>query len=203
MDIWSTIVAQWQQQSVLEILAVIAATAYVWLASEESKWCWPCGFISTIIYVYLYWDVTLIFQMLLNIYYVAMAVWGFISWQKQGDNKLSITSMSLLLHSLVISGGVAVSLFVFMLASFWFHYELIMLDIIVSVFSLITTYLTVMKKLENWIYWTIINTASIYLLLETGLYLTILLMLVYIVIAIRGFFQWINTYTNQKVSYAN
>jgi len=194
MDIWLTISEQWQQQSVLEIFAVIAATAYVWLASEESSWCWPCGFIATIIYVYLYWDVTLIFQMLLNIYYVGMAVWGFLSWQKQGVNKVAISSMSLRLHSLVISGGMFGSLLVYMIASIWLHYELIVLDIMVTIFSLLATYLTVMKKLENWVYWTIVNIASIYLLMESGLYLSILLMLIYIVIAIRGLSQWSKTY---------
>jgi len=45
MEIWPSLVEQWQQQSIIEIFAVVLAVAYVWLASEESVWCWPAGFL--------------------------------------------------------------------------------------------------------------------------------------------------------------
>jgi nicotinamide mononucleotide transporter len=185
---------QWQQQSIGEIFAVLLAVAYVWLAAEESIWCWPAGFISTALYAYIYWDVTLFFQMILNVYYMGMAVWGLIYWRKSGSEKLSISCMKWLDHVAVVVGGIMATIVVFFIASQFLEYNLVLLDIILTVFSLITTYLTVTKKLENWYYWSVINLVSIVLLYDKGLYLTMVLMLLYLVLALRGFLHWSGVY---------
>jgi nicotinamide mononucleotide transporter len=193
---------QWQQQSIGEIFAVLFAIAYVWLAAEESIWCWPAGFISTALYVYIYWDVTLFFQMILNVYYMGMAVWGLIHWGKSGEDRVSISRMGWSAHAVVAVGGTLASAFVFVITSRLFDYDLVLLDITLTVFSLITTYLTVTKKLESWCYWSIINIVSIVLLYDRGLYLTTVLMLVYLVLALRGLLHWLGVY-RQVEGYAH
>jgi nicotinamide mononucleotide transporter len=186
------------QQSIVEIFAVILSVCYVWLATQESVWCWPAGFLSTALFVYVYWDVTLIFQMLLNVYYMAVAVWGFISWRKQGVNKLSISRMRLLEHVYILSLGAIGTVLVYLIARQWFTYDLVLLDIGVTVFALFATYLTLVKKLDNWAYWIIINTASVLLLVEKELYLTIVLTLVYIILAARGLVYWYTIYKREN-----
>jgi nicotinamide mononucleotide transporter len=78
----------WQQalqQSLLEAVAVLLSVAYVILAARQNSWCWPCAFVSTTILTYLFWETTLVFHMLLNAYYILMAVVGFLSWNKLSD----------------------------------------------------------------------------------------------------------------------
>jgi nicotinamide mononucleotide transporter len=191
-------VQQWHQQSIGEIFAVLLAVAYVWLAAEESIWCWPAGLASTALYAYIYWDVTLLFQMLLNIYYMVMAVIGFIFWRKQGASKISISRMSSSSHFITLAGGALITLVVYFVSKHFVDYDLVVLDISLAVFSLITTYLTVIKKLENWYYWSVINLVSIVLLYDRGLYLTVLLMLIYIVLAGRGLIHWYGVYSKAK-----
>ena len=53
---------QWAAQSGWEIIAVVLALAYVWLAARQSIWCWPCALVSTGIYTWIFWQVTLPFQ---------------------------------------------------------------------------------------------------------------------------------------------
>ncbi len=201
MDLFELVTQQWQQQSIGEIIAVLLALAYVWLAAEESLWCWPAGFLSTSLYAYIYWDVSLVFQMLLNIYYMAMAVWGFLSWRKVGSNKLVISSMSLNKHIMAIGIGTLGTAVVFLIVRQWLHYELVLLDIGLSIFSLVATYLTVKKELENWYYWTFINVITIALLWQSQLYLTVILMLFYVVLAMRGLYHWTKVY-QQKDAYS-
>ncbi len=50
------------------------------------------------------------------------------------------------------------------------------------------------KILENWLYWLVIDGVSIHLYLDRGLYLTALLFVAYLVIAIFGFRQWLHHY---------
>lgn len=197
MSFWGMLAEQWQQQSIGEVVAVVLAIAYVWLAAEESVWCWPAGFLSTGLYAYIYFDVTLFFQMILNVYYMGMAVWGFICWRKTGENKMNIVRMTWQEHMWVWIAGVLGSAFVFVLSRHFFDYDLVLLDISLTVFSLITTYLTVTKRLENWFYWSAINFISLVLLYDRGLHLTMLLMLIYIGLAIRGLIHWLNVYNRQ------
>ena len=46
------------------------------------------------------------------------------------------------------------------------------------------------KILENWLYWLVIDSVSIYLYLDRELYLTALLFAVYLVIALFGYLRW-------------
>ena len=194
MDVLDLLAQYWQQQSVGELFAVAFAIAYVWLAAQESIWCWPAGFVSTSLYVYIYWDVTLFFQMLLNVYYMGMAVWGFLHWGKSGEDRVTISRMEITEHALVIVAGTIASGIVFLIAVQFLNYDLVLLDIVLTVFSLITTYLTVTKKLESWAYWSVINAVSIILLYDRELYPTMLLMFAYLVLALRGALQWNKLY---------
>lgn len=185
---------QWQQQSWVEVVAVFLAIAYVWLAAHENIWCWPAGFISTSLFAFVYWDVTLIFQMLLNLYYMGMAIWGFITWRKQGNDEIKISKMSIRLHLVIVLIGTAICAITYWLAIFWLSYNLVLLDIGVTVFSLLTTLLTVRKYIESWYYWSVINLASIFLVWPSSLYLTAFLMVIYIGIAIKGLLNWQKDY---------
>src|SRR5690606_23783949 len=60
--------------------------------------------------------------------------------------------------------------------------------------SVLTTFLVVKKVLENWLYWIVIDSLSIYLYIDRGLYLTAGLFAAYLVIVVFGYFSWLNLY---------
>ncbi|MFC4699840.1 nicotinamide riboside transporter PnuC [Glaciecola siphonariae] len=192
--IQAIVTEQWQQQSVFEIFAVILSIAYVWLAAEESIWCWPAAFISTSLFVFVFWDVSLLFQLMLNLYYLVMAVVGFMHWRRSNDEGFVALTMPFKLHATILGAGLlltfAVTFLTKKLAGQWFGYEYLYLDAGITMFSLLATYLTVKKYLQSWMYWSIINFLSIYLFVANGLYLTVILMLIYIAIAMRGYINW-------------
>lgn len=68
------------EKSVWELAAVALGLAYLILAMKESLWCWPAAFVSTAIYTWLFWHVSLLMDSALNIYYMAMALYGFWAW---------------------------------------------------------------------------------------------------------------------------
>ena len=67
----------------LEIFAVIFALLYLFLAMKQHIACWYAAFISTLIYILIYWDVSLYMESLLNFYYLLMAIYGWINWNKK------------------------------------------------------------------------------------------------------------------------
>ncbi len=188
---FSGIVEQFQQQSLLELIAVALSVLYVIFAARQSILCWPCAFISTCLFVYLFWDVTLLFQMLLNFYYIVMAIVGYICWRGGKDKTaLKVSTVPFRTHAIVIVLGCAITLLLTFLGNHWFASEWVWLDAGTAVFSVIATVMTARKKIDNWVYWVIINPASGYLMFQSGLYLTSALMLFYTAMAIYGFWNW-------------
>lgn len=189
---------QFQQQSLLELIAVLLSVLYVILAARQNIWCWPCAFVSTIIFVYLFWEVTLVFQMLLNFYYIVMAVVGFLSWKEVKDKPtLAITRVHIKVHLLSIGVGVAATLLLAKVGERWFFGDWVWLDAGTAVFSVIATVMTARKKIDNWIYWLVVNPASAYLMFQSGLYLVCLLMFLYTAMSIYGFLNWRKSLTSE------
>jgi nicotinamide mononucleotide transporter len=64
--------------------------------------------------------------------------------------------------------------------------------------AVITTYMVTQKVLENWLYWLVIDAVAIYLYIDRELYLTALLMALYVVLAVFGWFIWLKEYRQQN-----
>jgi nicotinamide mononucleotide transporter len=64
--------------------------------------------------------------------------------------------------------------------------------------SVVTTFMVARKVLENWIYWLVIDSVSIYLYIDRELYFTSMLFAVYIVIIFFGWFSWSKSYQQVK-----
>ncbi|MFU8764552.1 MAG: nicotinamide mononucleotide transporter, partial [Haliea sp.] len=64
--------------------------------------------------------------------------------------------------------------------------------------SILTTWMVARKILENWLYWLVIDSASIYLYLERGLTLTAALFAVYLIIVVFGYRRWLRQYRLQS-----
>ena len=79
LDFLSTAQQQLLATSAWELLAVLLAIAYLFLALRENSLCWYCALASTAIFTSLFWDVSLLMESALNVYYMAMAVYGW--WQ--------------------------------------------------------------------------------------------------------------------------
>ena len=185
-----------QSMSLLEVAAVIFALAYLLLAVKENILCWYFAFASTAIYTVLFWDVSLLMESALNMYYMAMAVYGWYQWTRGGaggDNvphALAVRSMSGQQHVLVITGIAILSLVSGYLLSENSTAAWPYIDSFTTWASVITTYLVTRKYLQNWLYWIVIDAVSVPLYIDRGLNLTALLFVAYIVIAVIGYFSW-------------
>lgn len=190
-----------QTMSPWEVVAVIFAIAYLLLAVRENILCWLFAFMSTAIYTVLFWDVSLLMESALNVYYMAMAVYGWYQWTHGGHNDdephtLAVQSMSAKQHTLVIAvTAVLVVISGYLLSE---HSSAVWpyVDSFTTWASVITTYLVTQKYLQNWIYWIVIDAVSIPLYIDRGLGLTALLFAAYIIIAFFGYRSWRKHYQN-------
>lgn len=190
-----------------ENLAVVLAIAYLLLILFEQRIAWICAFISTSIYILLFWKVYLFMDAALNVYYLAMAVYGWLQWSKQKDSgkSVKIHSWPWQKHLLAITGIILVSgisgyILTNNTEAAWPY-----IDSLTTWASVFTTVLVARKVLENWLYWIVIDGISVFVYLERGLTSTAYLFAAYVVIVIIGWFKWrkmMNNETSNRVNSA-
>lgn len=182
-----------------EALAVTLGVAYLLLAVRESLWCWYAAFFSTAIYLWLFWQVQLPMESALQLYYLVMAVYGWYQWRHGGsqDSALGISTWRARQHLLAIACVLLASGVSGALLARYTEAALPYLDSFTTWGSILTTWMVARKVLENWVYWLVIDSASIWLYLERGLLMTAGLFAVYLVIVCFGWRQWLLHYRAQ------
>jgi len=188
-----------QQTSALELTAVLLALSYLLLVVREHIACWLAAAVSTSIYLYLFFDVGLYAESLLQVYYLGMAGYGYYQWRLGANrqNLKPIRTWSLQRHAVVLLVIVTCTLALAELLKV-VESQAPYLDAFTTCASIVTTYMVAQKVLENWLYWFIIDSASIVLYLERGLYFTALLFLIYLLIIAVGYSRWRQQYHRQS-----
>ena len=184
----------------LETLAVVLGIGYLLLAMRESSLCWYCAFFSTALYVWIFGDVSLYMESALNVYYMAMAIYGWLQWQMGGADKsgVNIIRWTARQHILGVAIILAASVTSGYLLSSNTAAKLPYLDSFTTWGSVFTTIMVAQKVLENWLYWIVINSVSIYLYIDRGLDQTAAMFFLYLVLATIGFLTWKKAYDTQN-----
>ena len=177
----------------LEILAVIFGVASVWFAKKESIWVYPTGIISTAIYVYICYHYTLYGDLIINIYYTLMSIYGWYMWTKliQGEH-IEITKSSK--KDILKAVGIFISTAVFVICVYLYFNRF---DRITDYFDTFTTgiffaamWMMANKKIEHWLLWIGGNIISIPLYFIKGLGFSGIQFTIFLVLAILGYIEW-------------
>lgn len=177
--------------SVAEVVAVLLAITYLLLVIRQNILCWAAALASVLIYLVIFFNAQLYMESALQIFYAAMAVYGWYQWKYGGieHQGLRIVTWRLHIHAIVIGGILGLTLgfgWVLSATDAAFPY----LDSFTTVAAVITTYMVTRKVLENWAYWFVIDGLSVYLYVSRELYLTAGLFVLYLVMILIGFRCW-------------
>ena len=185
--------------SPLEGAAVAFAVAYLVLVIRQNILCWAAALISVLLSLVLFYEVALYMESALQIFYAGMAVYGWQQWRRGGADKqgVRIRTWPLRVHAAVLGLVLALS------AAFgWFlsgtDAAFPYLDSFTTVAAVITTYMVAKKVLENWIYWFVIDSVSIYLYAARELPLYAALFVFYLVLIVIGFRQWLADWRKEQ-----
>ncbi|GAB5417211.1 MAG: nicotinamide riboside transporter PnuC [Crocinitomicaceae bacterium] len=198
--------------SLLEWIGVLAGVVYVILASYRSIWCWLFAFISSSLYVYLCFQYDLFIESGLQLFYVAMAVVGWISWKNEEpkdssqvldakddqSNKVNIKVWPIRIHVINVFASGAVAFVLGWIFDVYTTQANPYMDAFTTVYSLLATFMVTRRVLENWVYWIVIDAVSILLYYDRGLYLSVALYALFTVLALIGLIAWWKEYNTQK-----
>ncbi len=173
---------------ILEALAVLCSIAYTVLITEGIIWCWLFALLSAALYLVICGQKRIYAEMLLQGFYLATAVYGYQHWGRGLEE--TMRQLPLNFHAGIVSSGLALVLVSGFLLKRYTNAAKPLIDSFTTVFSVFATLLQINLFPENWLYFIVIDAASVYLYLSRKLYLTALLFLVYTALAINGYFSW-------------
>ena len=187
----------------LEIFAVSSAIIYLILAAKEDVRCWYAALFSSLLYMYIMYSAGLIMESFLQIFYICMAIYGWYIWSNKINypHKLKITRWKKKYHFYTIITVTALAIISGFLLEKYTQAALPFLDAFTTWGAIITTYMVAKKIIENWIYWFVIDSISIYLFISRELYLTALLFLIYLIIIIFGYRSWRKKLNVDEINY--
>jgi nicotinamide mononucleotide transporter len=193
-DILTSITSAFYQTSSTEWLVFITALVYVLLAAIENVWCWLFGILASVLSVYLCYTGSLFLESGLQVFYVVMGIYGWYQWLQGSKEKTAITivSFSLLKNMPLFFIGCIIWLLLGILSSKYSSQAMPYLDGFITAFSIVATWMTAKKIIENWLYWIVIDALAIVLYASRDFYLMALLYIIYTLIALAGYLKWKN-----------
>lgn len=192
LSIYSSIVEAVLQTTCIEWLIFILALVYVLLAAIENVWCWLFGILASLFSVYLCFTGKLFLESGLQIFYVIIGIYGWYEWLHGSKNKteLPIISYSFLKLIYIIIIGIIIWIPFGYTARNYSTQVLPYLDAFITAFSIVATWMTAKKIIQNWIFWIVIDALAVFLYASRSFYLIALLYAIYTILSILGYFQW-------------
>ncbi len=207
---------------ILEFVAALFGVISVLYARKENILVFPTGIISTAIYVYLLSQWALYGDLIINIYYTLMSIYGWYMWHKIIDDKdlhISISTTNTKDKLKAVGIFLFTSIFVIVVYRYYdvmpnhldfkesvvyawqnitsgnledFRTATPFLDTFTTGVFFAAMWLMANKKLESWTLWIIGDIVSIPLYFVKGYGFTGIQYAIFLVLAIMGYIEWRN-----------
>lgn len=175
----------------LELLASALGVIAVWLTVKQNVWCWPIGLIMVLLYSWFFFDVKLYSDMLLQVIYAVLQVYGWILWSRRQQapaRAVSVLTVQAMLPGL--AAGAVVSLLLGAAMAHFTDAAQPWLDAALTGFSLVAQVWMAQKRLQCWPLWILLDVIFVGLFLYKALYLTAALYGLFTLLAVLGWREW-------------
>jgi nicotinamide mononucleotide transporter len=183
----------------------------VWLTAKEKILSWPVGLVNVIFFLFVFWQVQLYSDVLLQVYFFGTGIYGWWKWKNPDPlaardvKELKVTMNSQAMNAYMI---VWMIILTFLLGSFMAKANILLPSIFpqpasyvywdasTTVMSLFAQWLLTKKRLEAWSLWMIADLIDMNLYYLKGVKLISLEYVVFFFIASYGFYSWYKSWKN-------
>ncbi|MBN3943236.1 nicotinamide riboside transporter PnuC [Nostoc sp. NMS9] len=191
--------------SYVEFLGTIFSLWSVWLISQRKILTWPVGIVGVLLYMVLFYQIRLYSDMLEQIYYLVISVYGWWRWitperdtGKVLQVRYSPSSKIVLIAAITIAvsfatGALMSQIHHLLPAIFLEKASFPYLDALTTIMSFTAMWLMVQKRIESWYYWIIVDVIGIWLYYVKEVKFIAFLYVIFLFIAINGSISWLKT----------
>lgn len=195
--------------SYLEFFGTVAGGIAVWMSARGNIWSWPIGIVNVTLFFFLFFQVQLYPDMFLQAFFFVTNLLGWWRWahprQDEEDRKkelrvgfmrrrqLILMTLTGLTGTLVL-GSFASRLHEWLPEIFSKPSAFPYADSLVTVMSIVATYLMVQKKVECWAIWILVDAVATVLYFAKDIRFVGLEYLIFCFIAAMGLWTWAREY---------
>lgn len=193
-------ILDWLFSHYIEVIATLTGLIYLVYSVQGKMLLWLFGLITSALYVYVFFNSGIYADMGINIYYVLISIYGWYHWKfgkRKDQQALPVSRLDLKtgIYLLVIS--LIVFLFIALVLDKLTDSTIAGWDAFTTAFSITATWMLARKIAEHWLVWIVVDLVSAGLYIYKGLYPTVLLFVVYTLLAFVGFNTWMKEWKMQ------
>ena len=193
---------------IIEIIGAAIGLIYLFLEYKANVWLWPAGIVMSLFYVVIFFHGKFYADAAVYLYYIGANTYGLLKWTQSrrqaltGDgnkankaDELAITHVPANRLLPITATALALWGFLYWILGTFTDSPVPLGDAFTTALSIVAMWMLAQKYLEQWLLWIIVNVVSTALYFWKGLYPTAILFIVYVIVAIMGYFRWRKVYT--------
>jgi nicotinamide mononucleotide transporter len=190
-------ILDWIAQNWIEIAGFLTTLLGIWLTTRRLLICWPVTLLADFLYLVVFYQARLLSDALLQIFFVAFTLYGWWHWwrgvREEGEVRVVPLSARSALIALAVGaiGALLLSRLMLYLGGLM-HVTIALphLDATLASYSLVASWWQARKQIANWWLWIVVNLVYIGEYIYKGLWLTGLLYLLLVGLAVLGWWDW-------------
>ncbi|SHK26325.1 nicotinamide riboside transporter PnuC [Chryseobacterium polytrichastri] len=222
MNLYDLFVKPYESYTDLQILLEISGTIFgilsVYFSIKKNIWVYPTGIISTLIYVYILFNFGLFGDCMINVYYTAMSIYGWILWSKNSKDHIHVDVSWATKKEWIFASFLFIISLVFVTIIYYYKpyidnqfsmkgtslglYHLDWanwLDVVTTSIFLVGMWFMAKQRIENWIFWIVGDFICMPMMIFKGLGITSVQYLVFTIMAILGYVSWKKSFKEKSI----
>ena len=187
-------ISAWFWVNKVELLGAILGLFYIFFSIRQHILTWPTGLLASIFYVIIFFKSGFYADMGLQVYYVVISIYGWYFWLKgkrtAESEKIPVKTTRKILWIKILGITFLLFLIILYILKNFTNSTVPVMDSLTTAFSITATWMLARKYIEHWIIWIFVDIVSAGLYIYKNLWPTVILFLVYTVMAYLGFIEW-------------
>lgn len=187
---------------ILEWLGAFVGFFYLYYQYKANPKLWFYGMIMSILYIIVFFHAKVYFWAAINVYYLIIQLYSIFNWSKINKNEDTPTGLKrfpikkIWILFLIMS---ILSVILSLIALKYLDSKIPIPEAISTAMSLVAMYLLSKKYIEHWLLWIVVDVFYMIYNVVLGLYPTMILYIVYTIVAVMGFFKWRELFNELRV----
>lgn len=184
----------------LELFGVITGFAVLWLELKQRPSMWLLNMACSLLYIGVYLHAAIYAKAAFNLYYVLMSLYGLLLWHRRLGNgkkkekgekhEIEYVHLGWRQALLYLAASLCIFALIYFVLVHFTNSHTPWPDAFCTTLNIVGTYILARRIIEVWFVWVAENAVSLYLYVESGLYLTVLLYACYLLAAFWGYCTW-------------
>lgn len=185
--------------TIFEIIGAVIGLTYLFLEYKANVWLWPVGILMSIFYVAIFFHGKFYADAAVYLYYIGANTYGLIQWTRsrrqpieESESKQELAITHVPAKRIVPLAAITIGLWMILygILKAVTDSPIPLGDAFTTSVSIVAMWMLAQKYLEQWMLWIVVNIVSTILYFWKGLYPTSVLFIVYVIVAILGYFRW-------------